>query len=88
MKEVKVLGFVFSLMLAGVSYGHEKDGPRCERKSADGKVENMEVKDKAECKTKGGKWMEAAKDKHDHKEGAKHDDHKDGAKHDDHGTKH
>lgn len=41
----------------------------CEKTNADGEVEDIEAKDKADCKKKGGKWNKGSKDHHDHKKG-------------------
>lgn len=38
----------------------------CEKKGKDGKIEDVEAKDKAECKKLGGKWQKGAKGDHAH----------------------
>jgi len=39
----------------------------CEKTNDDGSVEDIEAKDKADCKAKGGKWNKAKKgEKHTH----------------------
>jgi hypothetical protein len=55
----------------------EKPAGHCEKTKADGSTEDIEAKDKADCKAKGGKWNKKAKGahSHDHKEGDG-DDHK------------
>lgn len=42
----------------------------CEKMNKDGTEEDIDAKDKADCKAKGGKWNKKAKDDHggkDHK---------------------
>lgn len=52
----------------------------CEKKSADGDVEDLGAKSKEECKKKGGKWSK--EHSHDHQE-----ENKDHSKDDGHGHK-
>lgn len=66
------LAVLFSLASLSPVYGQaegekkqEKTG-HCEKLQADGKTVDLEAKDKADCKAKGGKWNKAAKDDHDH----------------------
>jgi len=45
----------------------------CEKSMGDGSVEDIEATDKADCKSKGGKWNKAKKDDHGHASGDGHD---------------
>jgi hypothetical protein len=53
--------------------GDKKDQPKwhCEKTGSSGDVEDVEAKDKNECKQKGGKWSKA----HGHEQGEKGGDH-------------
>ena len=45
----------------------------CEKMGSKGENEDIEAKDKAECKAKGGKWNKKSKDEHGHSDGDGHD---------------
>ncbi len=74
MKIAATLTIVFA-MVVGTSVmadstkkkDEKKPSGHCEKTSADGDVEDIEAKDKVDCKAKGGKWNKSAKDHHDHK---------------------
>ena len=74
MKIVATLTMVLALV-AGTSAmadsskkkDEKKSEGHCEKTTADGAVEDVEAKDKADCKAKGGKWNKSAKHDHNHK---------------------
>lgn len=65
------------VMAEGKDDKKEKPAGHCEKTNVDGSTEDIEAKDKADCKAKGGKWNKKAKGEHshEHKEGDG-DDHK------------
>jgi hypothetical protein len=75
MKIAATLSIVFALItgtsaLADSSEKKEEKKPsgHCEKTTADGEIKDIEAKDKADCKAKGGKWNKGQKDhNHDHK---------------------
>jgi|GEM_PF-3266013 len=44
-----------------------KSAGHCEKTNADGSEEDIEAKDKADCKAQGGKWSKKSKGDHNHK---------------------
>jgi hypothetical protein len=70
------LSLSLSLLSSAELFAHGgKDGPHCEKKDKSGKVsDDVEAKDKAACKEKGGTWVEPKKDAdHAHEGEHKHD---------------
>lgn len=56
-----------STAFAQKSEKKEKEASGHCEKTTNGKVEDIEAKDRADCKAKGGKWSKGSKSDHDHK---------------------
>jgi len=77
---VVMSGFVATVAIAEESAVKTKEPEgHCEKKDKDGKTSDIEAIDKADCKTKGGRWNKG-KPHDDHKEHKDHEDHKEGEK--------
>ncbi len=70
--KVSMITALTAFALSGVAVAQEKKEEKkeptghCEKLEADGKTVDVEAKDKADCKAKGGKWNKVGKDDHDH----------------------
>ncbi len=71
---VSLSAFSMTVFAAGKK---EKSAGHCEKAKSGGGEEDIEAKDKADCKAKGGKWSKKAKGEHgDHGHGSEgHSDH-------------